>query len=151
MRRVATSVVAMLLGLGLAGHAGAQGQPAAAKAVVIHAGALPFLPARPGLMLDIGAGSGRDAAWFAAQGWEVVAAEPAAALRQDAARRHPSPQIRWVDDRLPALAAVHRLGLGFDLVWLSGVWMHIPPADRPRAMRGAIGCRCQNQPVAPPA
>ena len=40
MRRVATSVVAMLLGLGLAGHAGAQGQPAAAKAVVIHAGAL---------------------------------------------------------------------------------------------------------------
>ena len=69
------------------------------------------------------------------RGWEVVAVEPAAAMRQDAARRHASPLIRWVDDRLPALAAVHRLGLGFDLVWLSGVWMHIPPEDRPRAMR----------------
>ncbi|MFC7476157.1 methyltransferase [Dankookia sp. GCM10030260] len=101
----------------------------------IHAGALPFLPVRPGLMLDVGAGSGRDADWFAARGWEVVAVEPAAALRQEAARLHPSPRIRWVDDRLPALAALHRLGLGFDLVWLSGVWMHIPPEDRARAMR----------------
>ena len=40
MRRVATSVAAMLLGLGLAGHAGAQSQPAAPKVVVIHAGSL---------------------------------------------------------------------------------------------------------------
>jgi SAM-dependent methyltransferase len=101
----------------------------------IHAGALPFLPATPGLMLDVGAGSGRDAAWFAARGWEVVAVEPAAALRAEAGRLHPSPQIRWVDDRLPALAALHRLGLGFDLVWLSGVWQHMPPEERPRAMR----------------
>ena len=93
----------------------------------IHAGALPFLPAQPGLVLDVGAGSGRDAAWFAARGWEVVAVEPAAALREEAARRHPSPSIRWVEDRLPALAAVHRLGLGFDLLWLRGIWMQIPP------------------------
>ncbi|MBL6457090.1 methyltransferase domain-containing protein [Belnapia sp. T6] len=96
---------------------------------------MPFLPAKPGLVLDVGAGSGRDAAWFAGQGWEVVAAEPAMALRQEAALRHRSPRIRWLDDRLPALAGLHRLGLAFDLVWVSGVWMHIPPADRPRAMR----------------
>ncbi|MDO9710774.1 class I SAM-dependent methyltransferase [Paracraurococcus lichenis] len=101
----------------------------------IHAQALPFLPAKPGLMLDVGAGSGRDAAWFAAKGWEVVAVEPAAALRQEAALRHRSPLIRWVDDQLPALAQLHRLGLGFDLVWLSGVWQHMPPEERPRAMR----------------
>lgn len=101
----------------------------------IHAGAIPFLPPCPGLVLDVGAGSGRDADWFASRGWQVVAAEPAGALRGEAARRHPAPAIRWIDDRLPALAAVHRLGLGFDLIWLSGVWMHIPPEDRPRAMR----------------
>jgi SAM-dependent methyltransferase len=101
----------------------------------IHRDAIPFLPAMPGLLLDIGAGSGRDAAWFAARGWQVVAVEPAAALRAEAARLHPGPGTRWLDDRLPALAAVHRLGLAFDLVWLSGVWMHIPPEDRPRAMR----------------
>jgi SAM-dependent methyltransferase len=101
----------------------------------IHAGAIPFLPATPGLALDVGAGSGRDAAWFAARGWEVVAVEPAAAMRDTARGLHPTAAIRWVDDRLPALAAVHRLGLQFDLVWASAVWMHVAPQDRPRAMR----------------
>lgn len=101
----------------------------------IHADSVPFLASTPGLMLDIGAGSGRDAAWFAARGWQVVAVEPADALRQEAARIHQSPDIRWVDDRLPALSGIHRLGIGFDLIWLSGVWMHIPPDDRRRAIR----------------
>lgn len=101
----------------------------------IHRDALPFLPRANGLVLDVGAGSGRDAAWFAAQGWDVIAVEPAAAMRREAARLHDSPRIRWLDDRLPTLAAVHRLGLAFDLVWLAGVWMHVPPEDRARAMR----------------
>ena len=101
----------------------------------VHADALRFLTPVPGIVLDVGAGSGRDADWFAAHGWQVVAVEPATALREEATRRHPSALIRWIDDRLPALAGVHRLGLGFDLIWLSGVWMHIPPEDRPRAMR----------------
>src|ERR1039457_5208365 len=100
----------------------------------IHRDAIPFLPASSGMLLDIGAGSGRDADWFAARGWDVLAVEPASAFRMDAVRRHPSPNIRWIDDRLPALSAVHRLGLAFDLIWLSGVWMHVPPDDRPRAM-----------------
>ena len=30
----------------------------------------------PGTVLDVGAGSGRDAAWFAAQGHDVVAVDP---------------------------------------------------------------------------
>jgi len=101
----------------------------------IHADAIPFLPPTPGLVLDVGAGSGRDAAWFAAQGWEVIAVEPARVMREEARRLHPSPSIRWLEDRLPGLAAVHRLGLAFDLVWLSGVWMHVPPEERRRAMR----------------
>jgi SAM-dependent methyltransferase len=101
----------------------------------IHGAALPFLPSQAGLLLDIGAGSGRDAAWFARAGWDVVAVEPAAFMRQDARARHTSPRIRWIDDSLPALAAIHRLGLVFDIIWLSGVWMHVSPADRPRAMR----------------
>ncbi|PWS34807.1 methyltransferase type 11 [Falsiroseomonas bella] len=101
----------------------------------IHAGAMPFLPKPPGLVLDVGAGSGRDAAWFADHGFEVIAVEPAPKLREEAARLHPSPLIRWLDDRLPALSAVHRLGLAFDLVWVSAVWQHMTPEDRPRAMR----------------
>jgi SAM-dependent methyltransferase len=101
----------------------------------IHRDVLAFLPAARGMVLDVGAGSGRDADWFATLGWDVVAVEPASAFRLEAARRHPSPNIRWLDDRLPALSNVHRLGLAFDLIWLSGVWMHIHPDDRARAMR----------------
>ncbi len=101
----------------------------------IHRDSIPFLPAVPGLVLDIGAGSGRDAGWFAARGWDVIAAEPAAYLRAEAMQLHPAPGIRWVDDALPGLTAIHRLGLSFDLVWLSGVWMHVHPDDRGRAMR----------------
>lgn len=100
----------------------------------VHRDALPLLPAPPGRVLDIGAGSGRDAAWFARRGFEVVAAEPAGALRAEARRRHPGPAIRWIDDRLPGLDAVHGLGLAFDLVWLSGVWQHLPPGERAPAM-----------------
>ncbi len=35
----------------------------------------------PGTVLDVGAGSGRDAAWFAAQGHDVVAVEPSSLSR----------------------------------------------------------------------
>jgi SAM-dependent methyltransferase len=88
------------------------------------------------LALDVGAGSGRDAAWLASLGYEVVAAEPAGGMRIEGARRHPG--LRWVDDRLPALTAVHRLGLSYDLVLLSAVWMHLPPVERPRAFRKLV-------------
>jgi SAM-dependent methyltransferase len=86
-----------------------------------------------GLALDIGAGSGRDAAWLASLGLNVVAVEPAEGMRLEGSVLHP--ELRWVDDRLPELTAVHRLGLSFDLVLLSAVWMHLRPAERPRAFR----------------
>jgi SAM-dependent methyltransferase len=96
-----------------------------------------LLPAGAGkIALDVGAGSGRDAGWLAARGLEVVAAEPTAAMRREGARLHPA--ARWLDDRLPDLAAVHRLGLAFDLILLSAVWMHIAPPHRPRAFRKLV-------------
>ena len=95
-------------------------------------------PAEGSTVLDVGAGSGRDAAWLAERGHEVVAVEPAQALRREAARRHPHPRIRWLDDQLPGLAQVHRLGLGFDAILLSAVWMHVPEGQRRRAFRKLI-------------
>ncbi|WP_051328528.1 class I SAM-dependent methyltransferase [Geminicoccus roseus] len=96
----------------------------AVTAKTVHAALLSFLPQGAGLLaLDVGAGSGRDAAWLAGLGYEVVAVEPAAGMRAEAQERHPDPRIRWLDDRLPDLAAVHRLGLAFDLILLSAVWM----------------------------
>ncbi|MFP4181567.1 MAG: class I SAM-dependent methyltransferase [Thiohalospira sp.] len=91
-----------------------------------------------GPVLDIGAGSGRDAAWFAARGHTVVAVEPAAGLRAQARERHPEPSIEWLDDRLPDLEAVQASGRTFSLILLSAVWMHVPPADRERAFKTLI-------------
>lgn len=87
------------------------------------------------LALDIGAGSGRDAAWLVAKGYEVVAVEPSAGMRSEGTRRHADDKIRWLDDMLPALSRVHELGLAFDLILLSAVWQHIAPNDRERAFR----------------
>ena len=91
-----------------------------------------------GLALDVGAGSGRDAAWLAGLGYEVVAVEPAGGMRHQAKQRHPEPAIRWLDDRLPELGVVHRLGLAFDVILLSAVWMHIRPGERARAFRKLV-------------
>lgn len=47
----------------------------------VHSAYLDLLPPAPAIVLDIGAGSGRDAAYFADQGHEVYAVEPTQALR----------------------------------------------------------------------
>jgi SAM-dependent methyltransferase len=101
----------------------------------VHGAWLHLLPPRSGLALDVGAGSGRDAAWLAARGWEVVAVEPAKGMREKARRLHESARIRWLDDALPALAETHRLDYSFDLILLSAVWMHVPTRQRERAFR----------------
>ncbi|HYJ51710.1 MAG TPA: methyltransferase domain-containing protein [Allosphingosinicella sp.] len=57
-----------------------------------------LLPARPSRVLDIGAGTGRDAAWLADQGHHVVAVEPVEELREAGMALHPSERIAWVKD-----------------------------------------------------
>ena len=104
----------------------------------VHGWLQDFLPKRSATVLDVGAGSGRDAAWLAAKGHDVVAVEPSASMRTAAASLHASASIRWIDDRLPALAVVSRSGLSFDLILLSAVWMHLPVSDRPRAFHKVI-------------
>lgn len=89
---------------------------------------------KTGRVLDLGAGTGRDAAWFAANDFRVLAVEPVAYFREAGARLHPSPRIDWLDDRLPDLAAVQKRGGAFDLVLLSGVWQHLDSDQRKRAM-----------------
>jgi SAM-dependent methyltransferase len=105
----------------------------------VHAPLSDLLPSGPGLLaLDVGAGSGRDAVWLSSRGFDVVAVEPAAGMRAEGQRRHSDKPVRWLDDRLPDLSVVHRLGLSFDAILLSAVWMHVPPPDRPRAFRKLV-------------
>ncbi len=111
----------------------------AADPASLHAWLDGLLPASAGVVADIGAGSGRDAAWFASSGHEVLAVEPSAAMREHGARLHADTRIRWLADCLPSLALTLRLGLPADVVLLGGVWQHIAPADRPRSFRKLVG------------
>lgn len=99
-----------------------------------HQPELHLLPTVPSRVLDIGAGSGVDAAWLAERGHSVVAVEPTAEFLAAAMRLHPSPLIKWLDDALPGLDAVMALGQRFDVVMLSAVWMHLDEAERGIAM-----------------
>ncbi len=98
-----------------------------------------LLPTGNALALDVGAGSGRDAAWLASRGYEVVAVEPSVGMRTEAIRNHKFDAVQWVDDSLPDFKRVEGLGLHFDFILLSAVWMHVHPGDRGRAFRKLIG------------
>jgi len=99
-----------------------------------HQPVLHLLPARPGDVLDIGAGTGADAAWFAGQGHRVVAVEPTGEFRRAGMALHPSPLIEWADDSLPGIAAPRRRMQRFDLICLTAVWMHLDGPERRAAM-----------------
>ena len=104
----------------------------------IHGCLLPFLPKVRGAALDIGAGSGRDSKALLDLGFEVVAVEPSARMREEGKHRHPDPGIVWLDESLPGLDSLVRQGLSFDLILASAVWMHVEPKDRPRAFRKIV-------------
>ncbi|CAM5465843.1 methyltransferase domain-containing protein [Alishewanella longhuensis] len=90
------------------------------------------------MVLDIGAGSGRDAAWLAAQGCQVIAVEPAADLLKLGQLKTAKAQlqnVQWLADTLPELKACYQLNLQFNTILLSAVWMHILPSERARAFR----------------
>lgn len=100
----------------------------------IHKDWLSEIPTQ-GIALDVGAGSGRDARFLAAQGWRVVAVEPADGIREVAQQYIIDNPIHWIADSLPELSKVFALQLKFDLIVLSAVWMHIAPSLRERSLR----------------
>ncbi|MEV4560368.1 methyltransferase domain-containing protein [Kitasatospora sp. NPDC049285] len=122
----------------------------------VHARVLHLLPAAPARILDLGAGTGRDAAALAARGHQVLAVEPTAELRAHGRRLHPDPAITWLDAALPDLTLPHHAALeatfdatsdaafdatfdatsdaAFDAVFATAVWMHLAPAERERSM-----------------
>ena len=100
-----------------------------------HRAILHLIPCEPCDVVDIGAGTGRDAAALAEMGHRVVAVEPTAEMRSGAMALHPSPRIEWLDDRLPDLALLTARGETYDLVMLTAVWMHLDKKQRRRAMK----------------
>lgn len=101
----------------------------------VHRDVIHLFPERPARILDIGAGSGRDAAALARQGHHVVAVEPTAELRDEGMRLHSSLAIEWVDDHLPTLAGMRQTRHRFDLILLTAVWMHLDESEQRIAMQ----------------
>ena len=99
----------------------------------VHRDVLHRVPAEPGRILDVGAGTGRDAAALTALGHDVVAVEPTAELRAHGQRLHPGAAIEWVDDALPDLSLIGPIE-HFDAVFATAVWMHLNAPERRRAM-----------------
>ena len=98
----------------------------------VHKAWLQRLPSTPGLALDIGAGSGRDASWLAQKGWQVVAIEPCEELRQLAPLH---PQVQWLDDSLPALSKLNLNDAdSYQLILVSAVWMHLSPTEQQQSL-----------------
>ena len=100
----------------------------------IHADWLHLFPQTPSKILDVGAGTGRDAAWLASLGHTVVAVEPTAELREPAKDLHPEPNITWIDDRLPELETVRTRNETYNLILMNAVWMHLTEDERKRGM-----------------
>ncbi|MEP2990273.1 MAG: class I SAM-dependent methyltransferase [Parasphingorhabdus sp.] len=99
-----------------------------------HRHVLEFFPKNPAEIVDIGSGTGRDAAFLAAQGHHVVAVEPTNALRNAAMALHPSSHIEWIDDGLPNLGKIAKREAEFDLALMAAVWMHLDSEERNNAM-----------------
>ena len=103
----------------------------------LHGWLKKFFPEGPGQILDIGAGSGRDAAWLAGLGHQVVAAEPSSEMRREAKRLHPGIGVQWRNDSLPNLRKLSQRD-SFDLILVNGVWQHVAQSERKRAFRKII-------------
>lgn len=99
----------------------------------VHQSWQPYWPDK-GLVLDIGAGSGRDALWLAEQGCQVIAVEPAPDLLR-IGQINTAEKVQWLSDSIPDLKACYQLNLQFNTILLSAVWMHIVPSERARAFR----------------
>src|SRR5262245_29697854 len=82
----------------------------------VHRSILHLFPTTPSRVLDIGAGTGRDAAAFAERGHSVTAVEPTRELLAEARRLHGHPAIIWLDDSLPELERVHGLRRRYHVV-----------------------------------
>lgn len=99
----------------------------------VYSEVLDLFPKSPTTVLEVAAGSGRDAAWLAADGHSVTAVEPAAGMREAGKEFCEGLDVTWIDSALPALRGVQRPDGGYGFVLAAAVWMHLPPAARAEA------------------
>jgi SAM-dependent methyltransferase len=98
------------------------------KDVIAH------IPTKPGLVADIGSGSGRDTKWLAELGHTVISVEPSVGLRTKAMVNGMPANAVYVDSKLPELPGLDMFVQRFDLIICSAVWMHLDADERKTAL-----------------
>lgn len=118
-------------------EAGAQRFIAAAATLDFHsvcADFVPFLPAPPARVLDLGAGAGQNSVALAALGHKVTALEPLGVFRAHGQAARPDLGIQWLNDALPRAP---RVDGPFDFILAEAVWHHLTSADQNSAVARA--------------
>lgn len=104
----------------------------------VHASWIKYLPVKPGFALDVGGGSGRDAAWLAKKGWDVVVIEPATILFELGKNATKTFAVTWLNDSLPALLKLQPYRYKFSLILVNAVLMHLPQQQRAESMETLV-------------
>ena len=102
----------------------------------VHEDLLAQLPAGQVLhVLDIGAGSGADAAMFAAKGHQILATEPADALRREGQKVFQNKNIKWSAEALPEFGVDVAARAPFDVVTSVGVLQYLDKNSRVKSLK----------------
>ena len=97
----------------------------------LHAMLLRHLPPKGASVLELGCGSGRDAAFLQASGFDVTAVDASPGMIDEAARLHPELAGRLSCAAVPFPEGSPLLGRTFDAVFSNAMFMHIPDPELP--------------------
>ena len=115
---------------------------------------LPFLPASPSRVLDIGAGAGQNSAALADLGHSVVAVEPMITFLDAARDAYGNKEVQWINDALPDLEQLENTAQ-FNFVLVEAMWHHLSTHERKTALKrlsslllpdGRLACSLRNGP-----
>ena len=88
-------------------------------------------------ILDVGCGSGRDANYFAKQGYEVTAIDASAELIQWAQQHHMSNRVDWYHLEFISIEKQHWKGK-FTGVWACASLLHVPFLELPSVIESLL-------------
>lgn len=111
---------------------------------ILHKEFLKFIPTEESLILDLGAGTGRDAFEFTLKGHSVLAIEPLDEFRIAGKDLHKSKNLKWIDDSLPTLKKLTEYENQVDFALSSGVWHHLDEIEQEQAIKRVAELLKQN-------
>ncbi len=102
---------------------------------ILHKEFLKYIPSPKSLILDIGAGSGRDAYELSLRGHNVIAVEPLAEFRLAGNEIYQSENLKWIDDALPDLNHLSVYDNQVDFILSSSVWHHLNEKEQESGLK----------------